>query len=170
MRIETGRFSVPFCPDAEKRYFQDLLNRVVARSTNGLTIVTDPKNITDETERSLAGWVVWKRREYGMKTGLCISGKSAGYLVYYDPLRIREDVGRLIAIDGAGFDVVEATSLIESYRLPEALRDNLFHTVTQGGDGSLATALTILLTELGHPVDTEKFIANIRRAGLRYSE
>ena len=166
MRVKQEIFSEPFCEYAEFRYFEYLLDMVVARRDHEVVIKPVVHAVFNEKGSSFFGHVIWKDRHYGEETGLCISGISAGYLVTNGPLRI--DIGRVLAMGGEEFYAkIAEKMLVDTHDLEETLATRLRDIVVSGKDGALASALVVLLTEVGYPVDADRFMENVLQKNLR---
>jgi hypothetical protein len=155
-------FDFPFCPNAEYRYFYDLLDRVITPDIHVHSLVSRATVFLINTETIDEGDIMWKRPPWGHPTGLCINGQGAGFLVDWAGRHYTVS-HRTLAIDGAGFDEVKARQHRLVEQLPEPVRTHIrtllqmpYHTMFY------PYLITTLLQASSYPVDVVRFMKNIK--------
>jgi hypothetical protein len=166
----SSRYEKPFCPEAEKRFWNDFTGRLAMKYA-GIAVpqaTTATLSYYKTSDRLFP--VVWKRSDCGEQTGIALDGEWAGYLVsnaYQVEDERRVIIGRAITQNGGVFNPIDAQYHIKKLKLPNNQRKFLNRELKKGSY-EYPMMMATILKWLEYPINTQLFVENITFANSVY--
>lgn len=161
----------PVCSICDTNFVRDLLNRVEVMEKFNITKEHDPSGgygqeiIKGQNEPN---YMIWKRQKFSFTkkdTGLVTTGNFAGFFVNGSLFLLRP-----VSKNGGQFDPSKTLSHLEKAQIDFPGRDNVVTALKKPGDMCAALVLVALLQSYGCPVDENRFLGNVKNAGLRMGQ